>query len=123
MNVRVSGMDNAHGPGYGLSCRAHDSNTAPYCNVAGFPSWCSHSWCYVNASCALSASPSAFAPGTGLHYSYETCDAADTFTSFYTHRDGVINLCSIFSALTETADGQQRRPCGDTDTLSQVGGG
>ena len=121
--VSVDGMNRSYGTGsyqYGLHyCRAHDSHTAPYCNVAGFPSWCSHSWCYVNASCARSMSPSLYAPG--LHYSYETCDATDSFTSYYTHRDGVINLCSVFS--TEAAAGHQRRGCGDTDTLAQVGGG
>ena len=124
--VNVDGTARSYDPGWGLhSCKSHDSSTAPYCNAAGFPSWCSHSWCFVNASaCALSASPSLYAPG--LHYSYETCDAADTFTSFYTHRDGVINLCSVssaHSALTEAADGHQRRACGSTDTVAQVSGG
>ena len=61
-------------------------------------------------------SPSLHVPG--LHYSYETCDATDSFTSYYTHRDGVINLCSVFS--TEAAAGNRRRGCGDTDTLAQV---
>ena len=116
--MRFEGMNHTGAGSYGLHlCRAHDAHTAPYCNVAGFPSWCSHSWCYVNASCARSMSPSLHVPG--LHYSYETCDATDFFTSYYAHRDGVINLCSVFSA--EAAAGNRRRECGDTATLAQVG--
>ena len=97
---------------------------APYCNVGGVPSWCSHSWCCVNASnCALSASPSVYAPGIGLHYSYDACATTDNFTSFYTYRDGVINLCSVFSEhgspATKAADGK-RRTCGSTDTYAQA---
>ena len=60
----------------------------------------------------------------GLHYSYDTCEATDTFTDFYTQRNGEINICSVFSehanALSEAADGHERRTCGNTDTLTQV---
>ena len=108
LNVSVSGTDHAQDSGYGLhSCKAHDSNTAPYCNAAGFPSWCDHSWCYVS-NCTLSVSSPSYSSGRGLRYSYETCDATDTFTSFYKHRDGVVNLCSVFA---EAADSHQA--CGN----------
>lgn len=122
--VSVDGTDHAYGPGYGLhSCRAHDSNTAPYCDAAGYPTWCSFSWCYVNASsCGLSASPSSYVPD--LYYSYEACGNTDTFTSYYTHRDGVVTLCSVFSTPAEAAHDNQRPltgTCGDTDTMAQVG--
>ena len=122
--VRIDDEEHTYGLGYGLhSCKPHDSKNAPFCNVAGFPSWCTSPWCYVNISdCALSALPSSYMPG--LHYSYDTCEATDTFTSFYTQRNGEINLCSVFSehadALTEAADGQQRQACGNTGTLAQV---
>ena len=60
-----------YGPDYGLhSCKAHDARTAPYCNVAGFPSWCASPWCYVNSSNCnnVSNSPSSYVENAvGLH--------------------------------------------------------
>ena len=122
--VQIDDEDHVYGIGYGLhSCKAHDSSTAPFCNAAGFPSFCTSYWCYVNvSSCALSALPSSYTPG--LHYSHDTCEAADTFTSFYTQRNGHINLCSVFStpsdARSEASDVHQRQACGNTDTRAQV---
>lgn len=87
-------------------------------------------WCYVNASdCTKVNLPSAYVVGAvGLQYSYETCDARDVFTEYYTVRDGLIRLCSVFSehgsALDETAASggahARRRPCGNTRTHTQV---
>ena len=121
--VRIDGGNHTYGVCYGLhSCKPHDSNSPPYCNVAGFPSFCTSPWCYVNNSDCPSAVPSTYV--AGLHYSYGTCEATDTFTSFFHERNGEINLCSVFSehadALTEVTDGHLRRACGNTGTLEQV---
>ena len=116
--VRLSGVPYNYGVSYGLhSCSAHDRGAPPYCNVPGAPSWCSMLWCYVNASsCGVSNSPSSYvADAVGLHYSYETCDSEDTFTTAYTQREGVVRLCSVFAEDSVTG-----APCGTTSTHEQV---
>ena len=108
----------SYGVSYGLhACGAHDRETPPYCNVPGAPSWCSMLWCYVDASsCSLSNAPSSYlTDAVGLHYSYETCDSEDTFTTSFTQRDGVVRLCSVFAE-----DGDSDAPCGATSTHVQV---
>ena len=57
--VHIDGEDHTYGVGYGLhSCKPHDSNAPPYCNVAGSPSWCTMPWCYVNGRDCSGALPS-----------------------------------------------------------------
>ena len=124
-----------YGSMYGLGmCSSHDAGTPPYCDVPGSPAWCAFPWCYVNASnCDLASAPSSYiqthddGSPTQLHYSYKTCDAADSFTEWYTQRTGTIHLCSVFSEhaaqLDETireGDAAAARPCGNTHTHLQV---
>ena len=57
--VHIDGEDHTYGVGYGFhSCKPHDSNSPPYCNVAGSPSWCTMPWCYVNGRDCSGALPS-----------------------------------------------------------------
>ena len=126
--VDVSGTPYNYGTSYGLDkCSAHDRGTAPYCNVAGAPSWCSSLWCYVNASeCALLSSPSPYNQNAvAMHYSYSTCEEEDRFTDRYTQRAGTIHLCSVFSEHSAVLDevvsiSGAQRACGNTRTHTQI---
>ena len=114
-SVCASGCD--YGIEYGLNlCAAHDSGMPPFCNVPGAPAWCSSPWCYVNAShCAFDHAESSYLEGEGgLHYSYETCSAPDSFTDWYLARTGTLQLCSVFAE----ADGGG--PCGTARTHLQI---
>ena len=117
--VELSGEQHDYGPAYGLGvCAAHDSSTPPYCDISGAPSWCSSTWCYVNGStCNLTNAASSYLSNAdGLHYSYATCAAEDSFTTYYTQREGVLRLCSVFA---EAEDGAGA-PCGNGATHLQV---
>ena len=118
-----------YGPSYGLGCSAHDRGLKPFCDLTqSTESWCSSSWCWVNASeCAAAFEPTAssyFAGRVGLTYSYRTCNATNEFLSFYT--TGHINLCSVFSldsaatseVIDEALSGDEL--CGKTNTKAQV---
>jgi hypothetical protein len=82
---------------YGMDvCAAHDLHMHPYCaDTAGnplpsVPPWCNDHFCFVDqANCGLNNDASAYFPGSGLRYSYETCGSTNSFlvadgTPFYT---------------------------------------
>ena len=72
----------------GDSCASHDNYLPPPCGddtgrpLAGAPSWCAKSWCYVDSStCALATTASTYFPAAKLTYSYATCGDRDTFSA------------------------------------------
>jgi hypothetical protein len=55
-----------------------------------------------------------------LGYSYSTCHGEDSFTQYYSLRDGVVQLCSVFAQDAAPDGGAGGRPCGATHTHRQV---
>jgi hypothetical protein len=69
--------------GYGQhGCGQHDALTTGVCSTAQPPSWCTTSFCYVNAAnCTRASFKSTFYPFSDLVYSYSTCGSRNTFNS------------------------------------------
>ena len=81
LQVVVDGVSLAYPDTYGLhECGQHDSGLEPSCNSTEYPGWCEHEWCYVDpAACNTEYSPTAYAVGATLHYSYRACGFSNEF--------------------------------------------
>lgn len=88
--VIAGGKTIAYPAEIGGSCDSWDMDTHPECKGDKMPDWCRSNWCYVDpCSCDLPDGKvpkiSAYLPnqtftGKNLYYSYETCNAKDTWT-------------------------------------------
>lgn len=95
--LRVSVADEAtheYPLAYGTSvCAAHDTARAPFCAdaetgaaLADAPGWCGQSWCFVDAAnCDVASATSSYFSSAepALHFSYETCGQANSFSAWF----------------------------------------
>jgi len=93
LKATVGAKEYLYDAAYGkASCLAHDSDKPPVCATsagavnANRPDWCAKSWCYVdpnNCAATISKAQSLFLAGsTNIYYSYQTCGASNSFTSW-----------------------------------------
>jgi len=82
---------------YGLSCKDHDADLAPFCNTDDNPEFCSEQFCYVDPDdCSYPlVYLSGYFPDSNLYYSYQTCGANGTFYDWFNNRDGTYTLIDL----------------------------
>jgi hypothetical protein len=75
---------------YGSSCKAWDNNLEPYCGagLADAPHHCHAQWCFVNETICRNSKNHTLKKSMfyseNIYYSYATCGAKDTWTSYIT---------------------------------------
>jgi len=78
----------------GGQCKTWDDGYHPKCEAGESAPWCSEAWCYVDpCNCDLPSMPviseylpDGMAEGKPIHFSYETCDAVDTWSKGHAKR-------------------------------------
>eukprot|EP00665_Eupelagonemidae_sp_cell47_P004698 gene4697-8967_t len=90
--ITVAGAQYSVPNDFGIgSCKAHEENTEPFCNVPDYPSWCNTSWCYVdsdNCNNHLYTESTYWEPMGVMKYSYSTCGTSNTFTNWLIDETG-----------------------------------